>query len=131
MRTHSKRPRIGRFALTLIGAAALGAPASASANVYTDTPDFNLSESTATYGSFFATSSSGVQYRWLDAPSKSNYISSANCYNNSPYGEAGYPAGWTSYQVIGYLPNGYCFNLRGRTAAGSGSMYYYDGRLFR
>ncbi|MBO9534115.1 MAG: hypothetical protein J7513_14180 [Solirubrobacteraceae bacterium] len=131
MRKRLRRPRIGRTTLSLAGAALLAVPATASANVYTDIPDFNISETPVTYSSYLATSSSGVQYRWVDSPWKGNAVQTASCYSNSQYGAAYYPPGTTIYQGIGTVPNGACFNLRGWTATGQGSMSFYDGRLFR
>jgi hypothetical protein len=129
MGTHARRPRTGRIAVALAGLTLLAAPSAHAAT--NEIYDFNLSETTSTYGSFTATTGGGVSYRWLDSPVRATVISSANCFNNATIGSATYSAGSTSYQSIGSPSNGTCFLLRGRTTAGSGNMFYYDGRLSR
>lgn len=132
MQVHALWPRMGRACMVgVVVAGALVAAPAANANVTSDVNDFNLTESLSYRASYTTTSSSGVQYRWLDSPSKTTYVYSANCATNGIYGGAGYGAGNTSYQTIGSLPSGWCFNLLGQTAAGSGSMFYYDGRVSR
>lgn len=129
MRTHVSRPKTGLLAASLIGVA-LAAPPSAHA-VYTDVPDFHLTESYATYGSYTATSNTGVYYRWLDSPWKWNEVTANSCFSGAPFGGAVYAPGNTSYQMIGLTWSGSCFLLRGRTLPGQGHMFYYDGRMNR
>jgi hypothetical protein len=117
------------MAMSSAALALLAAAPGASANVTTTVTDFNLTTSTSTYSSYLATTSSGVLYRWSDYPSKVTYISAASCYNNAPFGQSAYPAGYIGYLWIGTVASGSCFNLRGRTA--SGSMFYYDGQVSR
>jgi hypothetical protein len=129
VRTHARRPKIGHIAASFVGLALLAAPPAHAAT--NEIYDFNLTESISTYGSYTTTTSSGIQYRWVDSPWKWTSISAASCYTNSPLGNATYSPGQTSYQTIGSAGSGVCFNLRGQTLAGQGSMYYYDGRLSR
>lgn len=129
MRTHARRPKIGHIAASFVGLALLAAPPAHAAT--NEIYDFNLTESVSTYSTYSTTSSSGVQYRWVDPPSKYTEISTASCFTNSSYGSATYTPGQTSYQTVGYAGSGVCFALRGRTLSGQGNMYYYDGRLQR
>ncbi len=129
MRTHARRPKIGHIAASFVGLALLAAPPAHAAT--NEIIDFNLTESLSTYSTYTTTSSSGIQYRWVDSPSKSTYITTANCFTNVPLGGANYSAGQTSYQLVGSAGSGVCFALRGRTQTGQGSMFFYDGRLSR
>jgi hypothetical protein len=115
---------------------ALGAPAAARAQVTTDLVDWNLSETTSTWGggTQFHISSGGsgtASYRWLDSPNKTTVISANGCSDNSPLGGATIGVGNTGYNGLFSAPVGWCFVLRGRTAAGSGSMVNHDGRILR
>lgn len=129
MRTHARRPKIGHIAASFVGLALLAAPPAHAAT--NEIYDFNLTESVSTYGWYTTTTSSGIQYRWVDSPWKWTSISTASCYTNSPLGNATYSPGQTSYQTIGSAGSGVCFALRGNTLSGQGNMYYYDGRLSR
>jgi hypothetical protein len=100
----------------------------------TDMNDFNLTETTTTWPSQFHVSTGGslIQYRWLDSPNKSTVISSNACSDLSLLGApASYGVGDTDYHNLGSSPQGSCFVVRGRTAAGSGSMSLHDGRVNR
>lgn len=129
MRTHARRPKIGHIAASFVGLALLAAPPAHAAT--SEIIDFNLTESLSTYGYYTTTTSSGIQYRWVDPPWKATYITTANCFTNAYLGAANYASWQTNYQTVGSAGSGVCFALRGRTQAGQGSMYYYDGRLSR
>ncbi len=128
---HLRRPRIGRTALTLAGTALLIAPASASAIVYTDTPDFNLNEWNATYGSYTTTTSSGIQYRWVDSPWKPKLHPGGELLQQRALRGGGLPVG--VHVVPGHRrdPERLLLQPARPHPAGYGSMYYYDGRLAR
>ncbi len=119
----------------LVAVLAFAAPALA--YVTTDLNDFNLTETTSTYGGgsqyHISTGTDGwVSYRWLDSPSKSTVISGNNCQDWELIGStASISSGDTGYHA---LFNGFtseCFVVRGRTASGQGSMSLYDGRIQR
>jgi hypothetical protein len=104
----------------------------------TDINDFNLTETTSTYGGgtgtqfHVTTGGSIVQYRWLDSPVKSTVISANTCGDAAMLGQASYGVSDTTYRTI--WASGYsqaCFILRGRTQPGQGSMSLYDGRINR
>lgn len=134
MRLH--RSRRWRAALGVTALALLAAP-TASANVWTNVNDFNLTESPAYYpGSWNASAgTSGIEYRWLDVPVKETHIRAHSCATGAALwpSETKFPAGssGTTYRPVGYQYPGGCFKLRGRTATGSGSMNLYDGRVSR
>jgi hypothetical protein len=102
---------------------------------YTDIVDFNLTETVVTYGLYHISSSGdgSASYRWMDVPAKTTVISGNHCGDLAPLSTPRtIPAGDTSYYgLFGGKPPEYCFLLRGRTAAGQGSMTYYDGRIRR
>lgn len=105
----------------------------ASAYVYTDIIDFNLTQTTRTYGTY---SVSGVgdnsaYYRWVDDPAHSTVISGNSCIDLALYGKKDIPAHNIAYQRLFTGSPYQCFALRGRTATGAGSMYYFDGRIQR
>ncbi len=129
MRTHARRPKIGHIAASFVGLALLAAPPAHAAT--NEIIDFNLTESFSTYGWYTTTSSSGIQYRWLDSPAKSTNIITATCATNAQLGGANYSVGQTNYQLVGSAGSGVCFALRGRTLPGQGTMSLYDGRLSR
>lgn len=110
-------------------------PVSAQAWVLTDTPDFNLTQSTVTYGSYSISQSGdgSASYRWLDVPSKTTVISGNSCIDGSALGTPRtIPAGDVDYYgLFGGAGAGLCFLLRGRTASGQGNMTFYDGRIRR
>jgi len=125
--------RLRAMALVVV-LAGLAAPTAATAQITTDLTDWNLTESTSTWGSAFHISSSGdgtAQYRWLDSPSKTTVISGNACPDLALYGAQTFGAGDTSYKTLFSGHAGLCFALRGRTAAGSGSMVNHDGRVKR
>jgi hypothetical protein len=100
----------------------------------TDMNDWNLTETTNTWPTQFHVSTGGslIQYRWLDSPNKSTVISSNACSDLSLLGSpSSYGVGDTGYHNLGSSPQGTCFVLRGRTAAGQGSMSLHDGRVNR
>lgn len=122
----------------LIGIAALAAfmyPASAGAWVLTDLNDFNLTQSTVTYGTYSISASGdgSASFRWLDSPSKDTVISGNSCIDGSLLSAArSIPAGDVDYYgLFGGRGTGFCFMVRGRVATGQGSMTYYDGRIRR
>ena len=114
----------------------LAAPATAHGG-YTDLDNWNLTESTSTWGggTQFSISSGGpgpASYRWLDDPDKTTVISANNCTDGTLRGSpATIPAHNTSYHGLFSGAAGACFILRGRTAIGSGSMVNHDGRIDR
>lgn len=126
-----------RLVLVLVcGLLLTAVPASAAhAWAYTDIVDFNLTESTVTYGAFHISASAdgSASYRWVDSPAKTTVISGNDCSDLSPLSAPRtIPAGDTNYYgLFGGKPPTFCFLLRGRTAAGQGSMTYYDGRIRR
>src|ERR1700754_3123485 len=110
------------------------APAAAHAQVLTDLVDWNLTESTSTWGggTQFHISSSGsgtASFRWLDSPNKTTVISANGCTDGSHYGGATIGVGDTGYKALFSGPTGWCFLMRARTAIGSGSMVNHDGRV--
>ena len=125
-----------RVSLTAALVAVLAFAAPAFAYLTTDLNDFNLTETTSTYGSgsqyHISTGTDGwSSYRWLDSPSKTTVISMNNCQDLTLLGSSTYGAADTSYHA---LFNGFgaeCFEVRGRTASGQGSMSLYDGRIQR
>jgi len=129
-----QRPTAVALALVLAALGTCAIPvAAASAFVYTDIIDFNLTETTRTYGTY---SISGVgdgsaSYRWVDDPAHSTVISGNSCIDLSLYGKATIPAHNTGYFGLFTGSPYQCFALRGRTATGAGSMSNYDGRIQR
>lgn len=125
--------RLRAMALVAVLAGAM-TPAAATAQVTTDLTDWNLTETTSTWGSSFHISSSGggaVQFRWLDTPAKATVISANACPDLALYGAQSYAINDTSYKTLFTGFSGLCFALRGRTTAGSGSMVNHDGRVKR
>ena len=124
---------------TLCTAACLlaAAPATAQAQVTNDLNDWNLTESTSTWGggTQFTISVSGdgwAAYRWLDSPNKTTVISANTCTDGALRGSAAtIGVNNTSYHNLFPGLPGSCFILRGRTAIGSGSMVNHDGRIKR
>lgn len=105
----------------------------ASGYVYTDIINFNLTGTASTYG-YFSISTIGdgaAYYRWVDDPAHSTIISANRCSDLALLGSASIAAHDTSYSWLFTGGASACFALRGRTAPGAGSMYYYDGRLQR
>src|SRR4051794_35313648 len=107
------------------------------AYVTSDMIDWNLTETTSTYGGGTQFHISGgtdgwASFRWLDAPNKTTVISANSCSSGAALG---------SSAVIGVNDTGYhalfqgvetqCFLMRGRTSSGSGSMVNHDGRSQR
>lgn len=125
------RLRAMALAVALTG---LVLPAAAAAQVPSDLTDWNLTETTSTWGSTYNVSSSGggpVQYRWLDTPAKATVISGNVCSDLALAGSATIGINDTSYKLLFTAWPGYCFRLRGRTTSGSGSMVNHDGRVLR
>jgi hypothetical protein len=99
-----------------------------------DLIDWNLTETTSTYGTQFHISTGGslVQFRWLDSPNKSTVVSANTCTDLSLLGSAAsIGVGDTGYHSLFSGSSGQCFVLRGRTGAGQGSMVNHDGRVDR
>ena len=125
-----------RAALLCAVVAAVAWPAVALANVTTDLTDWNLTESISTWGggTQWHISSGGdgaASFRWLDSPNKTTIISANTCADLTPVGVTQINVGDTGYHGLFSASPGACFVLRGRTAAGSGSMVNHDGRLSR
>ena len=129
-----RRLTAGTLTVLLAALCTCALPVSAaSAYVYTDIIDFNLTETTRTYGTY---SISGVgdnsaYYRWVDDPDHSTVISGNSCIDLSLYGKASIPAHNTSYFKLFTGSPYQCFALRGRTATGAGPMSNHDGRIQR
>jgi hypothetical protein len=103
---------------------------------YTDMNDWNLTESTSTYGggTQFHISSTGngnAYFRWLDSPNKTTVISANYCSDWAPINSNTHGIGDTTYKWLFGGSVGFCFVMRGRTAAGQGSMVNHDGRVDR
>ncbi len=99
-----------------------------------DMNNFNLTESTTTWPTQYhvSTGTDGqVSWRWLDAPSKATVISTNRCSDLAALRISNYGVGDTSYHAMHNGSTGSCFMVRGRTAAGQGSMTNYDGRVQR
>jgi hypothetical protein len=126
-----------RVSLVAALVAVLAAAAPALAYLTTDLNDFNLTETTSTYGNgsqyHISTGTDGwVSYRWLDSPSKGTVISGNTCQDWALIGgPASIGSGDTSYHSLFQGFGGECFVVRGRTQAGQGSMSLYDGRIQR
>lgn len=136
MARRSRRFVAGALTFAACAAAAGAPPAEAYTWVYSDITNFNLTETTSTYGggTQFHISSTGdgvASYRWVDSPSKDTVISGNNCSDYGLFGKSSISVGDTGYHSLFSAPAGNCFVLRGRTAAGEGSMSLYDGRLQR
>ena len=104
--------------------------------VYTDMNNWNLTETTSTYGggTQFHISSTGsyAEFRWLDSPNKATVISANSCADWGLLGStASIPVNNTSYHYLFGGSPGQCFVMRGRTASGQGSMVNHDGRVNR
>jgi hypothetical protein len=118
-----------------VAAVLLAGGAIAHAQVTTDVVNWDLTETTSTYGSQFHISSAGdgwASYRWLDSTNKTTVVSGNACSDYSLLGSARtIPAGNTAYHSLFHGATYQCFVLRGRTAAGSGGLYNHDGRVRR
>ncbi len=104
------------------------------AYVTSDLVNWNLTESTSTYGggtSFHISSGTDgrVDFRWLDSPNKTTVISANACGDYALYGSA--VTADTNYRYLFTGGTSQCFLMRGRTAAGSGPLYNHDGRVQR
>jgi hypothetical protein len=108
--------------------------ATAYAYVTTDMNNFNLTESVTTWPTQFhvATGTDGwISWRWLDTPNKATVISVNRCSDLALFNLSNYGVNDTSYHAIFQGSAGMCFMVRGRTAAGQGSMVNHDGRVQR
>jgi hypothetical protein len=103
------------------------------AYVITNIVDFNLTETTSTYGQYSVSAGTDgwVSYRWGDDPNHTTAISGNQCSDLALFGKADIPAHNTAYHALFHGWAGLCFALRGRTAPGAGSMVNHDGRLQR
>jgi hypothetical protein len=110
-------------------------PATAGAQVTSDLNDWNLTDSVSTWGNgtqfHISTGGSTAAYRWLDSPSKTTVISANTCSDYALINSATIGVGDTNYHNLFSASPGACFVLRGRTAAGTGSMVNHDGRISR
>ena len=102
----------------------------------TDMNDWNLTESTSTYGNGtqFHISSTGnhnAYFRWLDSPNKTTVISANYCSDWALINSNTHGVGDTTYHWLFGASEGFCFVMRGRTASGQGSMVNHDGRVDR
>src|SRR4051794_25217457 len=86
------------FALSLV---LLAAPA-AQAWFYSDIVDWNLTETTSTYGQYSigTTGDGAAYYEWLDDPSHTTVISGNSCQDLSLYGKTDIPAHDTAYHRV-------------------------------
>jgi hypothetical protein len=129
-----RRPA-ARAALLAATAATLTSAAVAAGYVTSDLTPWNLTETTNTYGTEFhiATGTDGwVAFRWLDSPSKITVVSGNACPDWSLIGNPQtIGVGDTAYHSLFQGFTGECFVLRGRTAAGEGSMSGKNGRVRR
>ena len=131
-----RRCRRSLSAVVAVGLTSLVASASAQAWVTTDVVDWNLTEQAATIGAYSVSNSGDgtAAFRWLDSPSKTTVVSGNNCSDISviPPSPRTIGAGDTEYfGLFSRVSPGFCFLLRGRTAIGSGTMNYFDGRVRR
>jgi hypothetical protein len=131
-----RRSCLGAGCAGLVAALLAGA-AAAHAYVTTDLVNWDLTETTSTYGggNQYHISSTGdgwASYRWLDSPNKTTVISGNACSDYALLGNARtIPAGNTSYHSLFHGATFQCFVMRGRTANGQGGMYNHDGRVRR
>src|SRR5215204_988593 len=104
------------------------------AYITTDMNNWNLTESTSTWGTQFHVSTGtdgSVAFRWLDSPNKATVISGNRCSDFAAYGISSYGVNDTTYHGLFLGATGQCFMLRGRTASGQGSMVNHGGRVLR
>jgi hypothetical protein len=132
---HGGGRRARPWALALLAAiAALAvAPSAASAWVYTDIDNFNLTETTRYIGPYTISSSGDgrAYYRWLDDPNHTTVISGNSCSDGAMFDKTTIAAHVTAYQRV-FIGTPYlCFMLGARVAIGAGSMVNHDGRLQR
>src|SRR3954470_11380042 len=128
--------RMRRAAIIAACVSTMTFTAAAYAYVLTDMNDWNLSESTSTYGNgtqfHIASGTDGnVSFRWLDSPNKVTVVSANYCSDWSQINASTYGVGDTSYHVLFNAGDGFCFVMRGRTASGQGTMVNHDGRVQR
>jgi hypothetical protein len=134
-----RRLRPARACAALLCALVAGLATAAQASAYqtSELTDWDMFETLSTYGSptqfHIATGTDGaVSFRWLDVTDHTTVNSANACSDLSLLGSsATVPAGNTSYHLLFTGFTGQCFELRGRTAAGSGSMFNKDGRVQR
>jgi hypothetical protein len=131
-----RRPA-ARAALLAALAAMLSSTALAVGYVTSDLTPWNLTETLGTYGGgtqfHIATGTDGwVAYRWLTSPTKITVVSGNACSDWSLIGQSQtYGVGDTNYHSLFRGFTSECFVLRGRTAAGEGSMSGKDGMVRR
>src|SRR4051812_38069708 len=128
--------RLRRAVLAAACVMALTFSAVAYAYVLTDMNDWNLTETTDTWGGgtqfHIATGTDGwVSYRWLDSPNKTTVVSANYCTDWALINSASIGVGDTSYHALFSSSAGFCFVMRARTGSGQGSMVNHDGRLQR
>src|SRR3954452_24969330 len=111
--------------------------ATAYAYIQSDMNDWNLTETTSTYGAgtqFHISSGTDgwASFRWLDSPNKTTVISANSCSDLSLLGSAAsIGVGDTGYHNLFQGGQAQCFVMRGRTGSGQGSMVNHDGRSQR
>ena len=129
------RRSAARAALVAATAATLASTAAAAGYVTSDLTPWNLTETTATYGTQFhiSTGTDGwVAFRWLDSPTKITVVNGAACSDWSLIGNSQtIGAGDIAYHSLFHGFTGQCFVVRGRTASGEGSMSGRNGRVRR
>jgi hypothetical protein len=134
-----RRLRPARACAVLLCAlvAGLATAAQASAYVPSDLTDWDMFETLSTYGGgtqFHISSGTDgwVTFRWLDVTDHTTVNSANACADLALLGSSTtITAGDTNYHGLFHDVAGTCFELRGRTAAGSGSMFNKDGRVQR
>jgi hypothetical protein len=99
---------------------------SAQAYITHDISGITLTESYSYISPFEYHISSGtdgeVAFRWLDAPGKDTTIQAVGCIDTTELGHSNFSAGATGFQTLFNGFNNECFELRGRTQAGQGTM---------
>ncbi len=129
--------RLRRGALVAACVMTLTFSATAYAYITSDMNDWNLTETTSTYGGgtqfHISTGTDGwASFRWLDSPNKTTVVSANSCTDLGLLGTAAsIGVGDTSYHALFHGVQGTCFLMRGRTGNGQGSMVNHDGRSQR
>src|SRR5215470_12720562 len=97
------------------------------AYVTSDMNDWNLTETTSSYGGgtqFHISSGTDgwASFRWLDSPNKTTVVSANSCSDIGLLGSAAsIGVGDTSYHALFQGGEAQCFLMRGRTGSGQGS----------
>ena len=102
-----------------------------------DMNDWNLTETTSSYGGGTQFHISGgtdgwASFRWLDSPNKTTVVSANSCADGGLLNSSAViGVGDTSYHALFQGSESQCFLMRGRVSSGSGSMVNHDGRSQR